>query len=110
MSILFILDQLPTLQDLADSNNNIHYRRRLVTLSDTTLTAILQIIHNLKDNEQLAKTLARAEKRYFKKFYKPLAVLTSDTKNRDQKLKLLASLGLVFLKRILRPVARYLRK
>src|ERR1700751_2216669 len=107
------VEQLPLLRDLRDNSggNNKQYRRQLLLLAEggghVISQVLLEAVYNINENEQLAAVLKPAEKRYFRRHRVVLRKLTSSKSPVKSKLKYLARLGLVFLKRLIVAIERY---
>ena len=106
------VEQLPLLRDLRDNSggNNKQYRRQLLAEGGgghVISQVLLEAVYNINDNEQLAAVLKPAEKRYFRRQRVVLRKLTSSKTPVKSKLKYLARLGLVFLKRLIVAIERY---
>ena len=106
------VEQLPLLRDLRDNSggNNKQYRRQLLAEGGgghVISQVLLEAVYNINENEQLAAVLKPAEKRYFRRHRVVLRKLTSSKTPVKSKLKYLARLGLVFLKRLIVAIERY---
>ena len=107
-AVLFIARQFPLISELSKLSRPA-FQTRLRTLERDPFVAILELVHNVVNNETLAATLNAAERKFNRDHRAKLQALIHPSKTEQFKRRLLTAAGPLFLRKLLKPVQRYLQ-